>query len=55
MRRGGGARRNGEPGLGLGLSLVAEVARAHGGEVTWDSNGDGASIGMRLPDRAPGG
>ena len=55
MRRGRRASRVSEGGLGLGLSLVAEVARAHDGEVTWDHHGGGASIGMRLLDRTPPG
>jgi len=38
-------------GLGLRLSLVADVARAHGGEVTWGHDERGATIGLRFPDR----
>lgn len=52
-RRARRAGQDSEAGLGLGLSLVAEVARAHDGEVTWDRDRRGASIGMRLLDQAP--
>lgn len=45
-------KRETEGGLGLGLSLVAAVARCHGGEVAWGCDEDGATVGMRLPDRA---
>jgi signal transduction histidine kinase len=41
-----------ESGMGLGLSLVAEVARAHGGTVVWENAADAggwSSVGMRLP------
>jgi two-component system sensor histidine kinase MprB len=38
------------PGSGLGLSIVAEVAIAHGGQVfAEDRDGGGAVIGLRLP------
>jgi len=38
------------PGSGLGLSIVAETARAHGGSVfVEDRQGGGAVIGLRLP------
>jgi len=44
-------------GLGLGLTLVRELARLHGGdvEVTSDGRGRGATFTVRLPlsDRAP--
>jgi signal transduction histidine kinase len=37
-------------GTGLGLSIVRQVAREHGGEVTWTSRpGAGASFTIRLP------
>jgi two-component system sensor histidine kinase MprB len=38
------------PGSGLGLSIVAQVARAHGGEVTAGNHPDGgAVVELRLP------
>lgn len=48
-----GARRS-RPGSGLGLSLVAETARAHGG-VVWcqPSPGDGATFVMQIPLATP--
>jgi signal transduction histidine kinase len=39
-----------KPGLGLGLSLVAAIAKAHGGEVTVDSSpGLGSTFTLRVP------
>jgi signal transduction histidine kinase len=44
-----GARRS-RPGTGLGLSLVAETARAHGGVVWCESSlGDGATFVLQIP------
>jgi signal transduction histidine kinase len=43
---------HGGEGMGVGLSLVAEVARAHGGEVTWQSGAGWSSVGLRFPDHA---
>jgi signal transduction histidine kinase len=42
---------NGAPGTGVGLALVAQFARLHGGTV-WveDRDGGGASFRVRLPD-----
>jgi len=43
------------PGTGLGLYLVEEVARAHGGRVDLvTSEGRGASFTLVLPERPPG-
>jgi signal transduction histidine kinase len=43
------------PGTGLGLYLVEEVARAHGGRVDLaTSEGRGASFALVLPQRPPG-
>jgi signal transduction histidine kinase len=39
-------------GMGLGLSLVAEVARAHGGKVLWQSGDGWSRIGLRFPDQS---
>ncbi len=41
-----------EPGSGLGLSLVAAVARLHGGELRLDDNAPGLKASIILP-RAP--
>lgn len=38
------------PGLGLGLSVAQEIARAHGGTVTCESrHGEGTSVSLALP------
>lgn len=44
---------SGQSGSGLGLSIVAEVAKRHGGELILDSgsNGIGTRISMRFPLR----
>ena len=40
------------PGVGLGLSITAQVVRAHGGEVEIDSRvGTGTTVTVRLPLR----
>ena len=41
------------PGSGLGLSLVAAVARLHGGEVRLLDNGPGLKVRMSLPAMGP--
>lgn len=40
------------PGSGLGLSLVAAVARLHGGRVALDDNGPGLRVTLILPPAA---
>jgi signal transduction histidine kinase len=40
------------PGHGLGLSLVAAIARAHGGEVRIEDNRPGVRLMVRLPRAA---
>ena len=39
------------PGSGLGLSLVAAVARLHGGAVRLDDNAPGLRVRVALPAR----
>ncbi|WP_117210780.1 ATP-binding protein [Allorhizocola rhizosphaerae] len=37
-------------GVGLGLSIVAAIARAHGGDVkAWPREGGGLVVKVRLP------
>ncbi len=38
-----------ETGLGLGLSIVRSIARAHGGDVWVDDRSDGGAISVRFP------
>jgi PAS domain S-box-containing protein len=52
-RRGDAGQRKTGSGLGLGLFIVREIARAHGGDVTVESGGEGTSFVVRLPRRAP--
>lgn len=51
LRR-GHRRANAEDGasLGLGLFIVREVAKAHGGDIAAESTGDSTTFTMRLPD-----
>ena len=44
-------RDDGESGLGLGLYIVREIARAHGGEVTVQSDKEETVFAVRLPRR----
>lgn len=41
-----------QPGTGLGLSLVAAVARLHGGRVTLEDNNPGLKVRLLLPVRS---
>lgn len=43
------AERNVDGGLGLGLFIVREVTRAHGGEVTARSSDGETTFTVRLP------
>lgn len=40
-----------QPGTGLGLSLVAAVARMHGGKIELDDNAPGLQVTLTLPHR----
>ena len=42
-----------QPGFGLGLSLVAAVARLHGGELTLEDNSPGLKSVIALPRGGP--
>ncbi|SAK50090.1 histidine kinase [Caballeronia fortuita] len=44
-----GAGRNEHPGLGLGLFIVAEIARAHGGTIDLVSNDQATTFTFRMP------
>jgi signal transduction histidine kinase len=42
------------PGMGLGLWIVRRIVAAHGGSVTLEDAGPGASFTVRLPVQPPG-
>lgn len=51
----GGGHASDRPGAGVGLSIVKEVARAHGGRVTVaDAPGGGADFSLNFPALMPG-
>jgi signal transduction histidine kinase len=43
---------SGGTGLGLGLFIAREIARAHGGEITMRSEDDGTTFEVTLPREA---
>jgi signal transduction histidine kinase len=47
--RGAGGTGSGASGLGLGLYIAAEIARAHGGELTAESTVEATRFTMRMP------
>lgn len=47
--RSAGARADGVQGHGVGLALVARIARAHGGDAAFEDTPRGARLVMRLP------
>jgi signal transduction histidine kinase len=55
LRRGAAGRESHQArdGLGLGLFIVREVARAHGGDVEARCEGEHTTFTVRLPRRAP--
>jgi signal transduction histidine kinase len=46
--RGRHARDNAVPGVGLGLTIAAQIAKAHGGRLTISSAGRDAGAAVRL-------
>src|SRR5438093_936149 len=52
--RGKGAESAHPRGLGLGLFIVREIARAHGGSIDVGSDAKGTTFVVHLPRRAPG-
>jgi signal transduction histidine kinase len=42
-------------GLGLGLFIAKAIARAHGGDLEFDSSGDATIFRLALPRRTPSG
>lgn len=54
FRRGAGERTGSADGSGLGLSIVRAVARAHGGDVTAESGGDGGLTVRVVLSQHPG-
>jgi len=52
-RRGEGAESAHPRGLGLGLFIVREIARAHGGSVEVRSDAQGTTFAVNLPDARP--
>ncbi len=52
FRRGRAQSDGRDRGLGLGLFIVQQITRAHGGEIAFTSDGDGTSFVVRLPRRA---
>jgi signal transduction histidine kinase len=53
-RRADAGERKARHGLGLGLFIVREITRAHGGEVALESTAGGTSFTVRLPRRLVG-
>jgi signal transduction histidine kinase len=47
------ARQSGYEGLGLGLYIASEIARAHGGALTVESKVPVTRFTLRMPLRAP--
>jgi signal transduction histidine kinase len=54
FRQGDADARNGNRGLGLGMSIARDIVERHGGTITADSTGEGegATFTVRLPLRA---
>ena len=44
-----GSRATGLPGSGMGLAIVRQIARAHGGDVTAASDGGVTDLRLSLP------
>ncbi len=51
LKRGADASAKHDRGLGLGLYIASEIAKAHGGDIEARSDAEGTVFAVRLPRR----